>query len=269
MSESSHDKKLICPDTPIRSTCKTLELPKMIGEYTVEYLIDRSNKKIEKRTTDWEVLHDTIDVPSLDRSEIVIGRELGEGGFFKVHEIQKIVLENGGEDDTETNAGGIDAEEIEQLVKIARTKSEDLGVAQNRRYMQEHCVRIGRGGNKDCRYALKSMKKGALSDPGLFVNTLVDLAIEAKFLSSVRHPNIIKMRGISKDFIAAGASSFIILDRLYQTLTDRIAYWKDRKENGFVNFFDFRGKKQKAFLAERITVGFDVANALEYLHDRK
>jgi serine/threonine protein kinase len=241
----------------------------MIGDYTIDYLIERAHKKIDRRTLDWDVLNDALDVPKLDRSEIVIGRELGEGGFFKVHEIQKIVLLDDGEDDTETEAAAVDATEIEELATIARTQSEDLGVIQNRRYMQKHCVRVGRNGKRDCRYALKSMKKGALSDPGLFVNTLVDLAIEARFLCSIKHPNILKMRGISTDFIDAGANSFIILDRLYQTLTDKIAYWKDRKDNGFVNFFDFRGKKQRAFLAERITVGFDIANALEYLHDRR
>ena len=82
-------------------------------------------------------------------------------------------------------------------------------------------------------------------------------------------PNILKIRGLSQDFIDAGANSFIILDRLYQTLTEKISYWKDRRDNGFVNFFDFRGKKQKAFLAERLAVGFDIASALEYLHERK
>ena len=79
-------------------------------------------------------------------------------------------------------------------------------------------------------------------------------------------PNILKLRALSVD---VGANSFIILDRLYQTLTDKIAYWKERRDNGFVNFFDFRGKKQKAFLAERLAVGFDIASALEYLHERK
>ena len=186
----SHDEgttEPVCPGTPIRSARKGVDQPTMIGDYTIEYLIERAHKKIDKRTADWEVLNDCRSVPKLNRAEIEIGRELGEGGFFKVFEIQKIVLFDEGEDDTETEAFAAvaDEKEIEELVKIARTQSDDLGVVQNRRYMQKHCVRTSKNGKQDCRYALKSMKKNALTDPGLFVNSLVDLAIEARFLSAI------------------------------------------------------------------------------------
>ncbi|KAL3921575.1 MAG: hypothetical protein SGARI_006646 [Bacillariaceae sp.] len=156
----------VCPETPIRSTRKVIDQPTMVGDYTIEYLVERAHKKIEKRTADWEVLNDTLSVPRLKRAELEIGRELGEGGFFKVHEIRKIILDD--DDDTDTEAAGAESKEIEELVAIARTKSDDLGVVQNRRYMQKHCVRVGRTGKQDCRYALKSMKKNALTDPGLF-----------------------------------------------------------------------------------------------------
>ncbi|KAG7349394.1 serine/threonine protein kinase [Nitzschia inconspicua] len=247
--------------------------PLKIGDYDMDYLIERATKKIDKRTSDWDVLNHSLDVPKLSIKEIEMGRFLGEGGFFKVHEIQKITLDKSAADDTSES----EARELEELQDMtSRICSDDKGsgvgsalIVQDRRFMEKNCCRPSQSGGKlNCRYAIKMMKKGALSDPGLFVNTLVDMAIEAKFLSSLRHPNIIKMRGISTDFIAAGADSFIILDRLYQTLTERIASWKDKKENGFGFVFDFRGKKSKAFLAERLTVAFDVANALEYLHDR-
>jgi hypothetical protein len=119
-------------------------------------------------------------------------------------------------------------------------------------------------------YLTKGYLSGTLlRTTSLFVNTLVDLAIEARFLCSMKHPNIIKMRAISENFIACGIDSFIVLDRLYETLTDKLVYWKDRESNGWVSLFDFRGKKQRAFICERLTVAFDVASALEYLHDRQ
>ena len=34
------------------------------------------------------------------------------------------------------------------------------------------------------------------------------------------------------------------------------------------NLFDFGKKKERAFFAERLTVAFDIASAIEYLHDR-
>ncbi len=238
----------------------TTTQPKMIGEYSVDYLVERAQRKIERRTHEWEIIDDAIQLPTLKRNEIEIGKELGEGGFFKVYEIQRICLENN-DDESETEAP-VEEEDHDDFDEIC--------VVQNRRYMEKNFLRKSTRGKKvDCRYAFKIMKDLNTDDPGLYVNTLVDLGIEAKFLASLSHPNIIKMRAVSENFIAGGAESFIVIDRLYETLTERIATWKERDEAGFVKLFDFRGKKQKAFLAERLTVAFDIASALEYLHDRK
>jgi hypothetical protein len=126
----------------------------MIGDYTLEYLIERAQKKIEKRTKDWEILNNSISLPKLRKDEIEIGRELGEGGFFKVHEIPNITLCDDVEDDSD----------VELLVD---DDDDDMGAVQNRRFMQRHCLRKGSRGKKmDCRYAIKTMKKESLSDPG-------------------------------------------------------------------------------------------------------
>ena len=58
-----------------------------------------------------------------------------------------------------------------------------------------------------------------------------------------------------------------ILDRLYDTLTERIDDWKKRDKQWINNLFDFQKKKEKAFMAERLTVAYDIASALAYLHD--
>jgi hypothetical protein len=147
------------------------EEKEMIGDYTVEYLLQRVKAKVENRVKDWESYkNNAIQPPIFTRDEITIGKELGEGGFFKVYEIEKITLRNDGDDDSETE---IDHDD----------RSMELGVVQNRRYMQKKCLRTSKRGKKvDCRYAIKTMKKSALNDPGLFVNTLVDMAIEAKYV---------------------------------------------------------------------------------------
>jgi serine/threonine protein kinase len=88
---------------------------------------------------------------------------------------------------------------------------------------------------------------------------------EAKFLASLSHPNIIKLRGMA----AAGTSGFasmkergyfLLLDRLQCTLEHKIDHWRN-----FESAIDMDGKKG-AFLAERLHVAFDVAAALSYLH---
>ena len=138
-------------------------------------------------------------------------------------------------------------------------------VVQNRKFMAKHCIRKG----KDCRYAIKTMRVESREDPDRFLDTVVDLALEAKFLSVVRHPNIIKIRAMSSGPDLFQPDSFIILDRLYGTLTQRLEEWEKQNNNGFAKLFDFQKKKEKAFFAERLTVAYDVASALSYLHDLK
>jgi hypothetical protein len=56
------------------------------------------------------------------------------------------------------------------------------------------------------------------------------LVQEANFLSLLQHPNVIKLHGISfddfMDFKQEPKGYFLIIDRLYETLVDRIEKWK-------------------------------------------
>ena len=91
---------------------------------------------------------------------------------------------------------------------------------------------------------------------------------EAKFLASLEHPNIIKLRGMA----AAGTQGFasleergyfLLLDRLQCTLEDKIDLWREYDET-LVK--ERNEKKRRYFLAERLHVAFDVCAALDYLH---
>ena len=105
-----------------------------------------------------------------------------------------------------------------------------------------------------------------------------DLVVEAKFLSCLEHPNIVKMRGITADGVRAFATGmegayFVLMDRLYDTLECRIHdVWKKeaKKYKGFIKgpLNDRKGDKRKDLLIRRLTVAFDIAGALRYLHDR-
>jgi serine/threonine protein kinase len=190
--------------------------------------------------------------------EIELGNIVGKGGFFTVSEVKKIHLHDDENDENDA-----------VVVKSANQKDEDedyiLSVVQDRKFMQTHTVR---NDGKDCRYAFKTMRNASRTDPTLFVNTIVDLALEAKFLSSVRHPNIIKMRAMAVGD-PCQSEYFIVLDRLYDTLNDRVTTWQKKQCSGFAKLFDFQKKKEKNFLAQRLTVAYDVASAIEYLHNLK
>jgi serine/threonine protein kinase len=103
----------------------------------------------------------------------------------------------------------------------------------------------------------------------LFFSNKPNTKQEAKFLASLSHPNIIKLRGMA----AAGTSGFatlhergyfLLLDRLQCTLEHKIDHWKQFNKA----LSEDSSKKRRAFLAERLHVSFDVAAALSYLHGR-
>lgn len=138
-------------------------------------------------------------------------------------------------------------------------------VIQDRKFMARHCIRAG----KDCRYAIKILQDSCRKDPQIFVSGVVDLAIEARFLSVVRHPNIIKMRAMANSADPfQSARFFVVLDRLYDILTVRLQKWrKTHQFKGFKKMMDRRGKKEIAAWVERLTVAYDLACALKHLHD--
>eukprot|EP00551_Chaetoceros_affinis_P005971 CAMPEP_0203666152 /NCGR_PEP_ID=MMETSP0090-20130426/3231_1 /ASSEMBLY_ACC=CAM_ASM_001088 /TAXON_ID=426623 /ORGANISM="Chaetoceros affinis, Strain CCMP159" /LENGTH=815 /DNA_ID=CAMNT_0050529939 /DNA_START=31 /DNA_END=2478 /DNA_ORIENTATION=+ len=137
----------------------------------------------------------------------------------------------------------------------------------SRGFMKEHCFRKG-----SARYAIKEVKRSlkgyALADGA------IDICIEAKFLSVLSHPNIIKLCGISK--IGRGdPRTFIVLDRLYDTLGTRINTWSaDMKiySKGFCGGFCgmLKHKQDLHWLwNERLLAMFDIARAMKYLHSNE
>lgn len=138
------------------------------------------------------------------------------------------------------------------------------GIVQDKKFMQKNCIRKG----NHARYALKILSDDTFKDPHTFVNGVVDLAIEVRFLSVIRHPNIIKMRALSVED-PFSRNFFVVLDRLYDTLSQRIISWKKRNITGVKKLLDRKQKKKTAFWVERITVAHDLASALKYLHSIK
>jgi len=99
-------------------------------------------------------------------------------------------------------------------------------------YMSAHVIRQGRP-----RYAAKRLRKD-LKDKKLLCRATADLASEAIFLKTLRHPNICRMRGTIGE---PGRKDFtIIMDRLTMTLRDKMLNWKKLDDRG--SFFLQAGK---------------------------
>jgi len=199
-------------------------------------------------------------IPRFERNEVILGDFLGSGGFNDVYEVEKIALI--------TNL-----EDAEHAKKIASPLQRE-----HRAFLAKH---VFRESSQNCRYAMKFLSIDTICDPNRYITGAADLVVEAKFLASLEHPNIIKLRGMA----AAGTSGFakmeergyfLLLDRLQCTLEDRIDQWKDVNEkligssSGEANNNNNEStdnQKRRDFLAERLHVAFDVCAALDYLHN--
>uniref|UniRef100_A0A7S1B4Z8 Protein kinase domain-containing protein n=1 Tax=Corethron hystrix TaxID=216773 RepID=A0A7S1B4Z8_9STRA len=177
-------------------------------------------------------------IPSFSAKEFELGRVLGRGSFSIVYEVTSIDL-------------------IESLTYFS--DRENLV----RTSMKEKCQR--RNGDVDnSRYAVKVLNPDLPEEQRNLGRE--DLANEAFFLRDISHSNIIKMRAISTSS-SKSLKFFIVLDRLYGTLEQKIYKWKS-KSVGIKSIFTSKKGKNK-HLAERLTVAFDIVCALQYLHENK
>jgi len=153
-----------------------------------------------------------------------------------------------------------------------RTEAE--GATEKRCFIARSTQRDGHA-----RYALKRLKKATLSLASshkedkrlLFTAGVADLAIEAKFLAVLKHPNIIKMRGMASVHPCSD-EFFIVLDRLNDTLEDRIHSWKKsvrRLSGGLGLVLDTRGGKKDKMFSDRLCVAYAICSALHYLHSKR
>ena len=122
---------------------------------------------------------------------------------------------------------------------------------------------------RDARYAIKFLKPEIIKNPNVYPSACYDMALETRVLSSIVHPNIIKLRAISsvptfsKDY-------FFITDRLYDTLEQRISKWKRtmKRSNNVIGklLTDRNGAKVETVTLDRMVSAFDLSSAIAYIH---
>lgn len=139
-------------------------------------------------------------------------------------------------------------------------------ISEARELMEKNFNRRG-----DARYAVKYLHEDLdkLED----ARGKIDLAIEAKYLSVVSHPNIIKMRGVAA-CNPLDDEFFIILDRLYDTLEEKMGKWKviKKKAKGRLGMIGGLGSNKDALqelMMDRLLVGYDLSSAFRYLHENR
>lgn len=196
------------------------------------------------------VENNTDNFPKFEKSELVMGKLLGKGGFGTVVEIRGFKV-----DGVSSKAAG----------KKGMRDSEADGM-ESKRFIAEHCLRNG----GDARYAVKFLSPEVMADTALYIQGMQDMAIESRFLSDLEHPNIVKMRSLSHvDPYDPGF--FIVMDRLYDTLEKKLEKWKARNGRctGLAGKLgDRKGTKALSLMEDRLVAAFDLSSAYEHLHSR-
>jgi len=219
--------------------------------------------------------------PSFSQQEITLGKTLGVGEFGIVQEIREFLIPekctscaihrcmylSSSENDEDNIAieveptGKTSTKVIESLTPDdMKTKDEVIEFTENRGFMKDHCIRQGAA-----RYAIKTLKLDL--SPKCIPGALLDLAIESKFLEVLSHPNIIKMRGMGID--PGQLDFYIILDRLYCTLSEKRDFWYKEKKTlsrGLIVGKENKTKLKHIF-RDRLIAMYDVARAMKYIHD--
>jgi len=238
---------------------------RLVGRFTEAALLKRAKDIVEEKSKASNIFDEEAEksLPCFSKSELDLGRVLGRGGFCVVNEVRQFKLQSNFSPEKTTFDKSIIEEEEDEFGELRY----DGGVLlQDRTFMSRRCLRQG----KHARYAIKTLSDECLNDPERFVGGVIDLAVESRFLSVIRHPNIIKMRGVSTGN-QYDVGFFVVLDRLYDTLTHKILRWKKEngKSKGIGKLMDMKGKKKRKVWVDRLVVVYDLSTALEYLHSQK
>lgn len=147
-----------------------------IDGYAESYLLKRSQQIVAEKSKATDVFNQAAEdaIPKFDATELTIGKLLGRGGFCAVSEVVKVDLK------------GMPVQVARPSMRGRQRHDEHHfhNKVQDRQFMAQYYIRKG----KDYRYAIKKLKPDVTSDAQTFINGIVDLAIEARFLSVIRHP---------------------------------------------------------------------------------
>lgn len=136
---------------------------------------------------------------------------------------------------------------------------------------------LTKGEMSEKRYIIKHLNPKLAFNPKKLVVGAKDLVMEAHFLSSLDHGNIIRLRGWSTAGVGGFASTgradgfFLLFDRLASTLSKRIAQWREeskrRVKSSIIN--NNRSSARMQLFNERIKTAIDISSAISYLHDKR
>lgn len=220
------------------------------------------------------------------KKEVKLGKLLGTGTFSTVYELQRLTSSS---QSSKNNSSSNDEEQLEGFAlysnirktfhnkpKRVVTRSSNKALYTNdqgRRRRQELLESVE---NDTRKYAVKQLKQASMSNPKKFAHAAADLFIEAQILTEINHENIISIHGWAAGGFSAYETGhydafFILIDRLQETLQDRIDRWRVERKTAEASTNNMKPQHQgqQEYITRTLTVATQVASALHYLHTEK
>mmetsp|Transcript_2194 Transcript_2194/g.5456 ORF Transcript_2194/g.5456 Transcript_2194/m.5456 type:complete len:751 (-) Transcript_2194:113-2365(-) len=214
----------------------------------------------------------TVDLPRFDIGELELGALLGTGQFGTISEVKAFHIEPVGscteslsddDDSGKFSYGFSDDSSMFGSNDGDEQEMNNLDI-EARAFLSRHALK--KDDTKRSRYAVKVLSPNVMCDTESFLQGISDMAVETRILSNMDHPNIMKLRAHAK-VEPYNEYYFIVMDRLYDSLDDRLAQWEKRSRGNLIS--RLQKKESSALLQvrkEKFQVAYDLAHALCYVH---
>jgi len=224
---------------------------------------------------------------SLIFPELKMGHVLGRGGFCVVRELTGIKINENNDDSHQPKKtsfqkifglkeDNLDPADIlgddSDMESVTSASESEINNGIPRESFAQRIARPRKKGACGCgRYVVKEINTDfQYTDKVNYLKAIVDIQLEAKYMASLRHPNILRLRGFANPGLATGQSSFLILDRLEITLSKKMSVWLrlHRQCRGITGAFVGSKKKREGLLVQRLVAAHNIADAVDYLHNK-
>ena len=201
-------------------------------------------------------------VPEIVKSDLSILRHLGKGSYSDVFEVAYMERSRRPNNNyerqiTSSERSGDDSTKKRRVPAQRSRRASDHAMS-----APTNLSRPVERSDRRLVLAMKCLRPQIRSDMTRFTIGAEDLVHETAILASLDHPNIIKLHGRASGHLAEAFmlndGYFILLDRLSETLHDRIESWK-----GCSSF-----SSNNPSMAQ-LEVAHTIAGALSYLHSKK
>ena len=217
------------------------------------------------------------------------GPKLGQGAFSDVREVRRLSTDDFhsmSQQEEQHSIGSYSSPKRRLAMKHSRQESieEEDSIFLHRRLPQTaHTSEITTGSqgsytvfhedtdavSRSYYYAMKKLRPDLSKSSAK--SGAIDLAVEAQFLASLSHRNIVQLGGIGDD--PGSKDFFLMVERLETTLSSEITLWKHEQQTINANRLnDSRSRIQDSLqnhLLNRMKHAHDLASAMSYLHEKR